>query len=319
MIRILANDGIHPDGQLLLEEAEYEVVTEKIPQDKLAEELNKFDALIVRSATKVRKQEIDAAPNLKIIVRGGVGLDNIDVEYAESKGIKVMNTPKASSQAVAELAIAHMFALTRSLHIANREMPTRGNSDFKKLKDAYSDAGTQLKGKNLGIIGFGRIGQEVARMGIGLGMNVFPVDIALKVSEIEFQVFKLHDTTVSVTLPIYTMEQMFAQADYISIHVPFTGSKALLGKEQFAMMKKGVILINTSRGGAISELDLLEALETGKVGAAGLDVFVDEPTPREELLNHPKISVTPHIGASTVEAQTYIGMEIADILIAFFG
>lgn len=319
MIKILANDGIHPDGLLLLEDAGYEVHTEKVAQDQLVNVLNNYDGLIVRSATKVRKQEIDAAPNLKLIVRGGVGLDNIDVAYAESKGVKVLNTPRSSSSAVAELAFAHIFSLARSLHISNREMPVRGATEFKKLKDTYSDAGFQLRGKTLGVVGFGRIGQEVARIGLGLGMNVIPVDLVQREMKIDLELYKMQDAAVSLTVRTVSMDEMLPQADFISVHLPFTGGKSILGKEQFEKMKTGVILINTSRGGAIGELDLLEALESGKVGGAGLDVFVDEPTPRKELINHPKISVTPHIGASTIEAQTNIGLEIGDIMIEFFG
>jgi D-3-phosphoglycerate dehydrogenase len=319
MIRILANDGVHADAIMLLEEAEYQVDTERVPQDKLASVLNQYDALIVRSATKVRQQEIDAAPNLKIIVRGGVGLDNIDVAYAESKGIKVINTPKSSSQAVAELVFAHMFSLARQLHLSNREMPTRGATDFKKLKDHYSDLGFQLRGRTLGVLGFGRIGQEVARIGLGLGMNVVPVDLVQRELKLEVELYKLQDAALSVTMRTVTMEEMLPQADFITIHIPFTGGKSILGKDQFERMKKGVVLINTSRGGAINESELLEALESGRVMAAGLDVFVDEPMPRTDLLNHPRISVTPHIGASTVEAQAKIGLEIADILLEFFG
>lgn len=319
MVKILANDGIHPDAIMLLEEAEYQVETERVPQDKLASVLNEYDALIVRSATKVRQQELDAAPNLKIIVRGGVGLDNIDVAYAESKGVKVINTPKSSSQAVAELVFAHMFALARQLHVSNRDMPTRGTTDFKKLKDHYSDLGFQLRGRTLGVVGFGRIGQEVARIGLGLGMNVIPVDLVQRELKLEVELYKLQDAALSVTMRTVTMEEMLPQADFITIHIPFTGGKSILGKEQFDRMKAGVVLINTSRGGAIGETDLLEALDSGKLRGVGLDVFVDEPTPRPELLNHPKISVTPHIGASTVEAQANIGLEIADILLEFFG
>lgn len=319
MIRILANDGIHPDGELLLSDAGFEVVTKKVAQDDLVKELNNYDALLVRSATKVRKAEIDASPNLKIIVRGGVGLDNIDVEYAESKGIKVMNTPKASSCAVAELAMGHIFTLSRMLQQANREMPQRGISDFKKLKDTLSDGGVQLKGKTIGIIGFGRIGQELARIALGVGMKVIPVDLIERDMKIDLNIFNMNDTSLSVMLRTVKLDAMLPQADIISVHMPFSGGKSLLGTEQFEKMKDGVMLINTSRGGAIGELDLLAALNSGKVAGAGLDVFVDEPKPRAELLNHPNISVTPHIGASTVEAQTAIAHEIADIVIGFFG
>ncbi len=319
MIRILANDGIDQDGQMLLEEAGYEVVTQNIPQADLLTELNKFDGLVVRSATKVTKELIDASPNLKVVVRAGVGVDNIDVEYAQSKGIKVFNTPNASSGAVAELTFAHMFALSRALHLSNREMPSRGTTEFNKLKKEYSATGVQLRGKTLGIVGFGRIGQEVAKIGLGLGMNVVPVDLVQRKLRIDMEMYKMQDAALSITIETVTMEQMLPQADYITVHIPFTGGKSILGKEQFEKMKDGVILINASRGGAIGEEDLLEALNSGKVGGAGLDVFNDEPKPKEALMTHPRISLTPHIGASTEEAQRNIALEVADRLIEIFG
>jgi D-3-phosphoglycerate dehydrogenase len=317
MIRILVNDGIHPDGKLLLEEAGYEVVTDKIAQEDLATELPNFNAIVVRSATKVRQDLIDKCPNLKVIARGGVGLDNIDVAYAREKGIEVINTPAASSQSVAELAFAHMFSLARSLHLANREMPVSGSSEFKKLKKAYSK-GFQLRGKTLGIIGFGRIGQESARIGIAMGMKVLPVDLVINNVEIGINVYKSADVSMTVKVDTVKMNEMLAKADIITLHVP-GGSQPLIGKEEFAKMKDGVVVINTARGGTINEEALLEALESGKVAAAGLDVFENEPTPREEILTHPQISLSPHIGASTGEAQRNIGLELADKIIAFFG
>ncbi|MEM6321723.1 MAG: D-2-hydroxyacid dehydrogenase [Bacteroidota bacterium] len=316
MVKILINDGIHPDGQLLLEEAGFHVELEKVAQEDLAKELPNYDVICVRSATKVRADLIDQCPNLKLICRGGVGLDNIDVAYAREKGIKVYNTPAASSQAVAELAFGHIFNLSRFLHLSNREMPTKGASDFKKLKKSYAK-GKQVRGKNLGIIGFGRIGQETAKIGLGLGMNVMPVDLALDGATLEMSFQGNKEITVSVTIETVAMDEMLAKADYISLHVPSMG-KALLGKEEIAKMKDGVVLVNTARGGTIDEEALLEALESGKVGGAGLDVFVNEPTPREDLLNHPRVSVSPHIGAATLKAQSNIGMELAEKIMDFF-
>lgn len=318
MLKILANDGIHPDGQTLLEEAGYEVVTEKVPQDQLMEVLPQYDVVIVRSATKIRKDLIAACPNLKVIARGGVGLDNIDVDFAREKGITVMNTPAASSQSVAELAFAHMFNLARSVHLANREMPEKGGTAFKALKKSYSK-GIQLRGKTLGIIGFGRIGREVARIGLGLGMNVMPVDLVIDEAEIDINIYKSSDVSLSVRMETYDMEEVLAKSDFLTLHVPFGGGRALIGKDEFAKMKDGVRVINTARGGAIDEESLLIALESGKVAGAGLDVFVDEPTPLPALLNHPKVSVSPHIGASTAEAQRNIGLELADRILAHFG
>ncbi len=317
MIKILINDGIHPDGKLLLEDAGYQVVTDKVAQEDLPKELPNYNAIVVRSATKVRQNLIDQCPNLKVIARGGVGLDNIDVDYARGKGLQVMNTPTASSQAVAELAFGHMFTIARSLHDSNRAMPTKGDTEFKALKKAYSK-GVQLRGKTLGIFGFGNIGQETARIAVALGMNVLPVDPVITETEIGVNVFNSDEVKLSVKLKSVKLEEMLAKADFISLHVPFIG-KPFFSDKEFAMMKDGVVLINCARGGTVDETALLKALESGKVAAAGLDVFESEPTPRKELLEHPRVSLTPHIGASTLEAQANIGRELADQLIAFFG
>jgi D-3-phosphoglycerate dehydrogenase len=316
MIKILANDGIHPDGKMLLEEAGYQVDTEKVSQEDLPQELPGYDVVIVRSATKIRKDLIDKCPNLKIIARAGVGLDNIDHEYAREKGIKVINTPAASSQSVAELAFAHMFSLSRFLHRSNYEMRTGG--DFKKLKKAYS-SGIQLREKTLGIIGLGRIGQETARLGLAVGMKVMPVDIKVDAVDIGLTLYHSENVSFSINMPTYDLDEVLPEVDFLTLHVPFGGGKPIIGKEEFAKMKDGAFLINTSRGGVVDEEAMLEALESGKLRGAGLDVFDFEPTPRQEILDHPKISITPHIGASTHEAQALIGLELADKIIHFYG
>ena len=315
MIKILANDGIHSDGKLLLEEAGYTVETDKIPQEELAGRLNDFDAICVRSATKIRKELIDQCPNLKVIARGGVGLDNIDVEYAREKGMAVYNTPAASSKSVAELTFAHIFTLARGLHTANRKLPQ--GADFKGLKKQLSK-GFELRGRAMGIIGLGRIGIETARIAAALGMRVIPVDIMVDQAEIDIELYEPSDVKLHVKLESVKIADMLPKADIISIHIPFGGGKAVLGAEQINQMKDGVILLNTARGGVIDEDALLAALDSGKVRAAGIDVFMDEPTPRKEILDHPKISVTPHIGASTDEAQARIGMELAEKIINHF-
>jgi len=317
MAKILVNDGMHADGKVLLEQAGHEVHTTTIAQDDLPAQLPNYDVIIVRSATKVREALIDQCPNLKIIARGGVGLDNIDVAYAKEKGIQVMNTPAASSASVGELAFGHFFSLARSLHKANRDMPVNGNTAFKKLKKSYSSSATELGGKTLGIIGIGRIGQQTARIGLSLGMNVLPVDLFIKEVTININIPGA-TAPVSVTLPSVPMDEMLAKADCIALHVPSTG-KPIIGAEEFAKMKDGVFIVNPSRGGTIDEDALLAALESGKVGGAGLDVFVNEPTPREDLLKHPNISLTPHIGGSTKEAQRNIGLELAGKINGFFG
>ncbi len=318
MIKILANDGIHPDAVTLLNEAGYQVDDKKLSADELTRMLPQYDVVIVRSATKIRKDLIDRCPNLKIIARGGVGLDNIDVDHARAKGITIMNTPAASSESVAELAFAHMFTLSRSLQGANREMPQKGTASFKALKKEYSN-GIELRGKTLGIIGFGRIGQSVARIGIALGMNVLPVDLKVQEADIGINVFHSEHVRLSVNVESVEFEEALIKSDFLSLHVPFSGGKPMIGREEMMRMKDGAYLINTARGGAIDEQALLEAVESGKLGGAGLDVFENEPTPMSELLNHPRISVTPHIGAGTQEAQLRIGQELADRIIHFFG
>ncbi|WP_236974344.1 D-2-hydroxyacid dehydrogenase [Membranihabitans maritimus] len=316
MIKILANDGIHADGKLLLEDAGYELHTEKIPQDELPSKLNEYDVIIVRSATKVRKDLIDQAPNLKIIARAGVGLDNIDVEYAQEKGIKVINTPAASSLSVAELVFAHIFSIARFLNNSHREMPVKGNTDFKKLKKAYS-GGFELKGKTLGIVGLGRIGREAARIGLAMGMKVLAADPMVDEVDIEVKLFDTYGVTASAKIDTVSMKDLLKGSDIITLHVP-GGQGALIGKEELDQMKDGIVLVNAARGGVIDETVLLEGLESGKILAAGLDVFEGEPTPKQELLEHPRISVSPHIGASTNEAQANIGRELADKIIEFF-
>lgn len=313
MTKILINDGIHATGKKMLEDAGYEVETNKIPQDELPNRLNDFNAICVRSATTVRKDLIDLCPNLKVIARGGVGLDNIDVDYAKSKGLEVYNTPAASSRSVAELAFSHIFSLSRFLYKSNRNMPTDGDSEFKTLKKSFSK-GSELKGKTIGIIGFGRIGQETAKIALGLGMDVLPVDPFMDQASFSL---KIHNQSININLATVEMDHMLANADYISLHIPFTG-EPVLGAEEFAKMKDGVIIVNCARGGTIDEDALLAALDSDKVSAVGLDVFVNEPTPRVDLLQHPSISLTPHIGASTLEAQENIGIELAEKLIKYF-
>lgn len=310
-MKILVNDGIEPIGKKLLELAGFEVDTNKIDQADLSARLNEYDAICVRSATKVRKELIDLCPNLKAIGRGGVGLDNIDVDYATSKGIAVVNTPAASSRSVGELAMAHMLSLSRFLYQSNRHMPAEGDTKFNDLKKAYAK-GAELEGKYLGVIGLGRIGQETARVGLGMGMNIIASDPYVSEATVAVGPANLGFRTTIKTTDIDTL---LSKADYISLHIPSVG-KAILGKEEFAKMKDGVFIVNASRGGTIDEEALLEALNSGRVAAAGLDVFDNEPTPRKEILTHPRISLTPHIGASTEEAQNKIGEELAQRIIA---
>ena len=308
---ILANDGIDESGKIILEKAGFTVVTEKVSQEQLAEAINSkgYSALTVRSATKVRKDVIDACPNLKVIGRGGVGMDNIDVEYARSKGISVINTPAASSNSVAELVFSHLFGMVRFLYDSNRAMPVSGKDKFDELKKKYAK-GMELRGKTIGIIGFGRIGQSVARIALGCGMKVSAFDPFVKEAEIDLEIYAAGKITSRVST--VALEELLKVSDFITVHVP--GGK-LLGEHEFSLMKNGVCLVNTARGGVIEESVLIQALNSGKVLHAALDVFDNEPKPSDEILHHPKISLTPHIGASTVEAQERIGVELAEKII----
>jgi len=310
-MRILANDGIDPAGKQLLEDAGFEVDTNHIPQEELAEKLQAYDAITVRSATKVRQALIDVCPNLKVIGRGGVGMDNIDVDYARSKGIAVLNTPAASSLSVAELVFAHLLNGVRFLYDSNRQMPLSGESKFGALKKAYA-GGTELRGKTLGVVGFGRIGRETAKIGLGLGMDIVYYDLADGPKTLTLSLTQGFE----VELPVdqVSMEDLLKTSDFITLHVPFL-DKPAIGKVEFALLKDQVGLVNAARGGVIDELALIEALDSGKVAFAGLDVFDNEPTPRLEILKHPKISLTPHIGAATNEAQERIGVELAQLII----
>lgn len=314
MIKLLANDGIDEGGKKMLESAGFDVITTKIEQADLANFINQNNivALTVRSATKVRKDLIDACPGLKLIGRGGVGMDNIDVEYAREKGIKVVNTPAASSKSVAELVIAHMFSMARYLHLSNREMPANGALEFNSLKKNYSQ-GIELNGKSIGIIGFGRIGQAVAKYAIGLGMRVYAYDPYISNATIKIDFFD--GSSKEFQIASAPINDFIGQCDFITLHVP--GGEVISEKE-IALMKDGVMLINAARGGVINETALINALNSGKIAAAALDVFNNEPTPDTALLTHPKISLTPHTGASTIEAQSRIGIELAELIIQHF-
>ena len=312
-MNILANDGIHTAGQKALEAAGHNLWTEFIEPQSLAAFINDnaIDGLLVRSATKVREPLIDACPNLGFIIRGGVGMDNIDVAYARDHGKEVRNTPAASSQSVAELVMGHLFALSRSLHDSNRRMPVEGVEQFKALKKSYGK-GRELRGMTLAIVGFGRIGQSLAQYALGCGMNVIGVDQQSGVKRIDLAI---GNQSVSVEVPVMTLHEALPLADAISLHIPAQADgKAVIGSMEMGKMKKGVILLNAARGGVVDEDALLEALDTGQVSGAGVDVFVGEPKPRLDLMRHAGISLSPHIGAATGEAQERIGLEIASIV-----
>ena len=313
-MKVLANDGISKSGIKALEKGGFEVITTKVAQEQVANFINTNDVkvILVRSATKVRKDIIDACPGLIIIGRGGVGMDNIDVAYAREKGLHVINTPASSSESVAELVFAHLFSGVRFLHDANRNMPLEGDTNFEGLKKAYAN-GIELRGKTLGIIGFGRIGQAVAKMALGLGMKVIAAD--KYVSEAVIRVDFYNGQFINVEIVTESLEDVIKHSDFITLHVPAQDGY-VIDKEEFQLMKDNVGIVNCARGGVINEVALIEALDEGKVLFAGLDVFEKEPTPEIQILMHPKISLTPHIGAATEEAQDRIGTELAEQIIS---
>ena len=313
-MKVLANDGLDQSGIEKLQQEGFEVITGKVPQEELINYINEnqIRTLLVRSATKVRKDIVDACPSLKIIGRGGVGMDNIDVEYAREKGIHVINTPAASSASVAELVFAHLFSGARFLTDANRKMPVEGDTNFAGLKKVYTK-GIELRGKTIGIIGFGRIGQEVAKIALGLGMNVVAADSFFEKANIKVDFF--NGQSVDFEIKTQSKEEVLKQADFVTLHVPAQKEFVVVEKE-FELMKNGAVLVNCARGGVVDEVALLEALDSGKLVFAGLDVFINEPTPSREVLSHAKISLTPHTGASTNEAQDRIGISLAEQIIS---
>ncbi|MFN5712520.1 MAG: NAD(P)-dependent oxidoreductase, partial [Bacteroidota bacterium] len=280
-MKLLANDGIDETGKRMLEAAGFVVITQKVAQENLIEAINQegYEALTVRSATKVRKELIDACPGLKLIGRGGVGMDNIDVDYAKSKGIAVYNTPAASSNSVAELVFAHLYAMCRFIYDSNRNMPSRGHTDFDSLKKKYA-AGVELRGKTIGIIGIGRIGQAVAQIALGSGMKVIAHDPYISQVDIKVNIYGVSTLPV-VSINTVSMDELLASSDFISVHVP---GGNLIGENEIAKMKAGVCLINASRGGVIDEAALINGLNSKHIAHAALDVFVNEPKPSEALL-----------------------------------
>ena len=312
-MKILANDGIADSATKILEQNGHELTKTNVAQDHLAKYINdkNIDVLLVRSATKAKKDLIDACPNLKMIGRGGVGMDNIDVEYARSKSIEVFNTPGASSNSVAELVFAHLGGLLRFLHESNRQMPLEGESRFKDLKKSYAK-GMELRGKKIGIIGFGRIGKAVARIAYSLGMKVQAHDPFMKNPDFSIEFSdgqKIHTVAKSLKL-----NEILKTSDIITLHIG--GTKEIIGEKDIALMKPGSFLVNTSRGGVINEEALDLALENKHLAGAALDVFKNEPQPSIKLLMNPNLSMTPHIGAATIEAQERIGLELANHIIS---
>ena len=316
-MKVLANDGLAKSGISALEKAGFEVELSTVPQEELVTYINENNVvvLLVRSATKVRTDIIDNCPSLKIIGRGGVGMDNIDVDYARGKGLSVINTPAASSHSVGELVFAHLFGMARFLPQSNREMPLEGDTKFKVLKKSFAK-GVELRGKTLGVIGFGRIGQATAKIAIGLGMKVIAFDPFIDEVNLEIEFFD--HQALFFNINTISKEEVLQQSDFISLHVPAQKDYVISTKE-FEMMKDGACIVNAARGGVVDEVALVKALEEGKIAKAALDVFEKEPTPEIQLLMNPNLSLTPHIGAATGEAQDRIGTELASQIIEILG
>ena len=312
-MKVLANDGLAASGVKALEAAGFQVDLTTVAQDQLLDYLNTNEivVLLVRSATTVRKDIIDNCESLKIIGRGGVGMDNIDVEYAREQGLSVINTPAASSHSVAELVFAHLFGMARFLPQSNREMPLEGDTKFKSLKKAFAK-GVELRGKTIGILGFGRIGQATAKIALGLGMKVIAFDPFMDEVNLELEFFDHQSLFFNINT--ISKEEVLQQADFISLHVP-AQKEYVISTNEFEMMKDTACLVNAARGGVVDEVALVEALASGKIAKAALDVFENEPTPEIQLLMNPDLSLTPHIGAATGEAQDRIGTELAEQII----
>ncbi len=315
-MKILINDGLDKSGIALLEKAGHTVDTNSIPQEELAAKLNEYDAIIVRSATQVRTELIKACPNLKVIGRGGVGLDNIDVEFAQSKNIAVLNTPAASSRSVAELAMAHLFGIVRSLPAVNKAMSLDGVSDFGSLKKSASK-GIELQGKKLGLIGFGRIGRATASIALGCGMEILAYDPFLTEGEVTLDIHPVYKHEFSIKVKTISKEELLANADFISLHIP-GGQGYVLDTPEFDLMKNGVGVVNCARGGTINEAALIAAITSGKVKYAATDVFEKEPPVNTDILRMNSVGLSPHIGASTEEAQERVGVELAQNIINYF-
>ena len=295
MLRILLNDGLDKKAISNLEMIGFDVDTNHYDIEDLKEKIKKIDCIVIRSATKIRRELIDEAikgGKLKLIIRGGVGVDNIDVQYAEQNGIKVRNTPNASSSSVAEIILAHMFSLARFLNQSNITM----KAGLWKKKDYV---GVELEGKTLGIIGMGRIGSELAKKCTALGMKIIYFDL-MDIKNIDNNYRKVE------------FDELLRKSDFISINI--SGTKSIIGSEELKKVKKGVFIINTSRGKALDEEAIITSLNDGTLGGVGLDVFLEEPSKNLELIKHPKVSLTPHIGASTKEAQMKIGEEVINII-----
>lgn len=309
--KILVTDGLEDSGIHALQAHGFTVDLKKLEAAELPNELINYQGIIVRSATKLRQELINSCPNLKFIARAGVGMDNIDIDAARAIGIKVINTPASSSRSVAELSMAHIYNLSRNLQLSNRNL--KDKSSFVELKKSLSKA-TELKGKTLLIIGMGRIGRELGLLALGSGMQIMAHDPFINQVSLNFE---LQGQTILITVPMVSLDEGLPEADYISMHSPFDGNQ-ILTKARFALMKKTACVINTSRGENLDETALLDALNSDQLAGAGLDVFQNEPEVNPLLISHPKISVSPHIGASTLDAQQRIAEELVSQIVSLY-
>ena len=306
---ILANDGISQNSKKELIDLNFKIFDTKIDQSELIRYINKnhIEIILVRSATIINSEILNNCKSIKLIGRAGVGLDNIDLISAKKNNVRVFNTPNASSISVAELVISHLLSANRNLHITNRSMPLNGETKFKEIKSHSSEC-KEVMFKTLGIIGLGRIGQEVAKRAFSLGMNVIAFD--KKIEKIKIHLDHIKNQNIFFDLKTSSLNDILKESDFITLHIPKINDKPFIGRDEFDIMKKGVGIINTSRGGLIDESELIKFLNNKKVSFAALDVYENEPVPNIQLLMHDKISLSPHIGGSTVEAQERIGDEI---------
>ena len=314
---VLANDGISQNSKKELIDLNFKIFDTKIDQSELIKYINSnhIEIILVRSATIINSEILNNCKSIKLIGRAGVGLDNIDLISAKKNNVRVFNTPNASSISVAELVISHLLSANRNLHITNRSMPLNGETKFKEIKSHSSEC-KEVMFKTLGIIGLGRIGQEVAKRAFSLGMNVIAFD--KKIEKIKIHLDHIKNQNIFFDLITSSLDDVLKESDFITLHIPKINHKPFLGRDEFDIMKKGVGIINTSRGGLIDESELIKFLNNKKVSFAALDVYENEPTPNIQLLMHDKISLSPHIGGSTVEAQERIGDEIVKEIKSFY-
>ena len=316
-MKVLANDGISQNSKKELIDLNFKIFDTKIDQSELIKYINRnhIEIILVRSATIINSEILNNCKSIKLIGRAGVGLDNIDLISAKKNNVRVFNTPNASSISVAELVISHLLSANRNLHITNSSMPLNGDTKFKEIK-SYSSKCREVMFKTLGIIGLGRIGQEVAKRAFSLGMNVIAFD--KKIEKIKIHLDHIKNQNIFFDLKTSSLNDVLKESDFITLHIPKINDKPFIGKHELDIMKKGVGIINTSRGGLIDEGELIKFLNNKKVSFAALDVYENEPTPNIQVLMHDKISLSPHIGGSTVEAQERIGDEIVKEIKSFY-